>query len=141
MEKLTKNARKVAKKRFVVAKRVILIAMLVLCCIGNVFAQDNNADEAKTKINNTVGKLLDLFSNGWVKGILCIALIAECLGLIMGGGQNPQVLKKFLPLIAGTILFMCAGKIADLVMGNTSDWNVSPTMTFVIQEEQVKLTC
>ena len=65
---------------------------------------------------------MNFFSNGWVKGIACIALIAEAIGLIFAGGQNPQVFKKFLPLIAGTIIFMCAGKIITLVFGSNPNF-------------------
>ena len=63
---------------------------------------------------------VNFFGNGWVKGIACIMLIGECLGLLVAGGQNPQIFKKFLPFIIGTVLFMCAGKIVTLVFGNST---------------------
>lgn len=80
--------------------------------------------DAVSEVNGVIGNIVNFFSNNWVKGIACIAFIAECLGLLFAGGQNPQVFKKFLPLLAGTILFMCAGKIVSLVFGsNTQDFS------------------
>ena len=53
-----------------------------------------------------------------------IQVLYERIFLLFAGGQNPQVFKKFLPLLAGTILFMCAGKIVSLVFGsNTQDFS------------------
>ena len=78
---------------------------------------------ATAEMNNVVGNLVSFFENGWVKGIACIALIAEAIGLIFAGGQNPQIFKKFLPLIAGTVIFMCAGKIITLVFGANETQN------------------
>lgn len=74
--------------------------------------------DAASSMESSVNNIVDFFSSGWVKGIACIMLIGECLGLLFAGGQNPQIFKKFLPFIIGTILFMCAGKIITLVFGD-----------------------
>ncbi len=97
-----------------IAKHKKMFFMFLLSCVvvSFTFAADMN-----TAINN----ILSIFENGWVKGLCCILLIGECLGLLFAGGQNPQIFKKFLPFIIGTILFMSAGKIINLV------WGTNPT--------------
>ena len=97
-------------KKAILRKVIVLVAFLVVAT-SPIFA----ADDASQGVNNIVGNLVSFFESGWVKGLACIALIAEAIALIFAGGQNPQIFKKFLPLIAGTVIFMCAGKIVSLV--------------------------
>lgn len=106
------------KKTKVLNKRAFMVLVLFVAATTSIFAQDATAE-----MNTIVGNLVSFFENGWVKGIACIALIAEAIGLIFAGGQNPQIFKKFLPLIAGTVIFMCAGKIITLVFGANSTQN------------------
>lgn len=94
-------------------KKLVMFLIVLLLTAATVFAQDT----ASAEVNNIVGNLVSFFESGWVKGLACIALIAEAIALIFAGGQNPQIFKKFLPLIAGTVIFMCAGKIITLVFG------------------------
>lgn len=105
------------KNKKVLNKKLCMFLVLFVAATASMFAAD-----AANEVNDIVGNLVNFFSNGWVKGIACIALIAEAIGLIFAGGQNPQVFKKFLPLIAGTIIFMCAGKIITLVFGSNPDF-------------------
>ena len=95
-------------------KKVFLFFLMSFVVIGATFAQ-SSADSA---MEEQVGKIVNFFSSGWVKGICCILLIGECLGLLFAGGQNPQIFKKFLPFIIGTVLFMCAGKIINIIWGS-----------------------
>lgn len=111
------------KNKKVLNKKLCMFLVLFVAVTSSMFAAD-----AANEVNNIVGSLVDFFSNGWVKGIACIALIAEAIGLIFAGGQNPQVFKKFLPLIAGTIIFMCAGKIITLVFGSDPDFSTDLQM-------------
>ena len=106
------------KKTKVLNKRAFMVLVLFVAATTSIFAQDATAE-----MNTIVGNLVSFFENGWVKGIACIALIAEAIGLIFAGGPNPQIFKKFLPLIAGTVIFMCAGKIITLVFGANSTQN------------------
>lgn len=92
-------------------KKAVMIAFLAVLMCPFMFA------DAKSEMSESVNRIVDFFSSGWVKGIACIMLIGECLGLLFAGGQNPQIFKKFLPFIIGTVLFMCAGKIISLVFG------------------------
>lgn len=95
-------------------KKLSVLILMVLLVVGSVFA-NNNVDTSS--MDSTVNNIVNFFNGAWVKGICCVALIGECLGLIFAGGQNPQIFKKFLPLIAGTVLFMCAGKIVTIIFG------------------------
>ena len=90
-------------------KKLLVFLVVLFLTTTFIFA------DAKTEVTTIVNNLVGFFSSSWVKGIACIALIAEAIALIFAGGQNPQIFKKFLPLIAGTIIFMCAGKIVTLV--------------------------
>lgn len=98
-------------------KRAIMMALLVAGVAALSFAQAKGKVDTG-KMDDTVYKIVDFFNGGWVKGVCCIALIAECLGLLVMGGQNPQIFKKFLPFIVGTVLFMCAGKIVTIIWGS-----------------------
>lgn len=112
-------------------KKFFITAFIMAVMCSFTFAAGNAADEMSKSVNNIV----DFFSKGWVKGIACIMLIGECLGLLFAGGQNPQIFKKFLPFIIGTVLFMCAGKIITLIFGSfgstqfSTDLGTSSTST------------
>ena len=111
-------------------KKSLTILFLVFVVTSFSFAAGNDSTGAEKQIGEVVGNIVNFFSSGWVKGIACIALIAECIGLLFAGGQNPQLFKKFLPLIAGTVIFMCAGKIVTMIFGSSdldfkSDMNLS----------------
>lgn len=103
-------------------KKACVFLVLFFVATTAMFASETDTT-ASSEMNNIVGNLVSFFQSGWVKGIACIALIAEAIGLIFAGGQNPQIFKKFLPLIAGTVIFMCAGKIITLVFGANNSQN------------------
>jgi type IV secretory pathway VirB2 component (pilin) len=90
-----------------VGKRILIVAVLFVVITVAASAQDAFGLDEK------VGMVLQMLSSPWVKGIACIALIAECIGLITAGRQEPGMFKKFIPWIAGTILFMAAGTITS----------------------------
>jgi type IV secretory pathway VirB2 component (pilin) len=87
-------------------KRMAALVLLLVICTFSVAADDFGLDEK-------IGMVLQMLSSPWVKGIACIALIVECIGLITAGRQEPGMFKKFIPWIAGTILFMAAGTITS----------------------------
>lgn len=95
-------------KKCKIKKLFVFLFLMVVAC-SFTFAG------AAESMNNSVNNIVDFFSQGWVKGIACIMFIGECLGLLFAGGQNPQIFKKFLPFIVGTVLFMCAGKVITLI--------------------------
>jgi type IV secretory pathway VirB2 component (pilin) len=93
-------------KQLVINKRMAALALLLVICTFSVAADDFGLDEK-------IGMVLQMLSSPWVKGVACIALIVECIGLITAGRQEPGMFKKFIPWIAGTILFMAAGTITS----------------------------
>jgi type IV secretory pathway VirB2 component (pilin) len=95
-------------KNSIIGKRVVLVLVLFVICTFQAAAQDNSFG-----LDDKVGMVLQMLSSPWVKGVACIALIAECIGLITAGRQEPGMFKKFIPWIAGTILFMAAGTITS----------------------------
>jgi type IV secretory pathway VirB2 component (pilin) len=106
-------------KNGMTGKRIVLVFILFALCTFQAAAQDDSFG-----LDEKVGMVLQMLSSPWVKGIACIALIAECIGLITAGRQEPGMFKKFIPWIAGTILFMAAGTItAKFVNIETSTFN------------------
>jgi type IV secretory pathway VirB2 component (pilin) len=95
-------------KNSVIGKRIVLLMVLFVVCTFTAAADDDSFG-----LDEKVGMVLQMLSSPWVKGIACIALIAECIGLITAGRQEPGMFKKFIPWIAGTILFMAAGTITS----------------------------
>jgi type IV secretory pathway VirB2 component (pilin) len=101
-------------KKLVINKRMAALALLLVICAFTAGADDFGLDEK-------IGMVLQLLSSPWVKGIACIALIVECIGLITAGRQEPGMFKKFIPWIAGTILFMAAGTITSKFVSIETD--------------------
>lgn len=108
-------------------KKFVMMMFFAVVCISATFAETDTFG-----LNSKVKILIDLISSPWVKGIAFIALVIECIGLITAGRQEPGMFKKFIPWIAGTIIFMAAGTITNkflnldnstfnTVMGSTTD--------------------
>jgi type IV secretory pathway VirB2 component (pilin) len=62
-------------------------------------------------MNSKVEIIVKFITSPWVKGIAFVALVIECIAMIFAGRQEPGMFKKFIPWIAGTIVFMAAGTI------------------------------
>lgn len=102
-------------------KKFIMILVIAFVCCNAIFAQDASGSANDTfGLNSKVKILVDLISSPWVKGIACIALVVECIGMITAGRQEPGMFKKFIPWIAGTIIFMAAGTITNKFLGVNS---------------------
>ena len=110
-------------------KKAFLMAFFAVVMCSFTFA------DAASDMSDSINNIVDFFSSGWVKGIACIMLIGECLGLLFAGGQNPQIFKKFLPFIIGTVLFMCAGKIITLVFGDFGKTQFSEDLSAMVVPE------
>jgi type IV secretory pathway VirB2 component (pilin) len=87
-------------------KRVLIFLICLFVFSTAAFADDFG-------LSDKMQTLLDVVGSPWVKGVAAIALIAECIGLITAGRQEPGMFKKFVPWIAGTILFMAASTITS----------------------------
>jgi type IV secretory pathway VirB2 component (pilin) len=110
--------------RLAADKRLIVCCVLGFSLVQGVFAQTGGSSfgvEERVKI------IIDFLSSPWVKGICVIALIVECIGMITAGRQEPGMFKKFIPWIAGTVLFMSAGSITTMFI-KPSDANLSDVL-------------
>lgn len=119
-------------------KKLVSFLIMALVCSAAIFAQSSETSSSDTfGLNSKVKILVDLLSSPWVKGIACIALIVECIGLITAGRQEPGMFKKFIPWIAGTIIFMAAGTITKKFLDvNTSTFSSVMSRADVVQPEE-----
>jgi type IV secretory pathway VirB2 component (pilin) len=106
-------------------KRVVMVGMYALVAGVSVFAQDTGFTSLNTTLNSRVSNILSVIFSPWMKGVACIALVAECIGMLTAGRQEPGMFKKFIPWIVGTVLFLAAGSITTAFMGNLE----TPTFT------------
>jgi type IV secretory pathway VirB2 component (pilin) len=89
-------------------KRLAAFLFILVFCTAFLPAQEDTIG-----LQQHVNTILDIITSNAVRGIACIFLIILCIGLITTGRQEPEMFKKFIPWIAGTILFMAAGTITD----------------------------
>jgi hypothetical protein len=75
-------------KKLVINKRIVALVALLVICVFSAAADDFGLDEK-------IGMVLQMLSSPWVKGIACIALIVECIGLITAGRQEPGMFGPF----------------------------------------------
>jgi type IV secretory pathway VirB2 component (pilin) len=78
-------------KKLVVNKRISALALLLVICTFSAADDEFGLDE-------TISMVLQMFSSPWVKGIACIALIVECIGLITARRQKPGDVQAIYPL-------------------------------------------
>jgi type IV secretory pathway VirB2 component (pilin) len=94
-------------------------AVLILLFIVTGFAAAQTGDDP-LGLSKHVGTLLSIFTSPAIKGIACVFLIILCIGLITQGRQEPELFKKFVPWIAGTVLFMAASTITKKFVNTDS---------------------
>ena len=99
-------------------KRTVLVPVL-FCAAAAVSSADTFGMDSK------VGILVDFVTSPWVSGIAFIALVIECIALLTAGRQEPQMFKKFIPWIIGTIVFMAAGPITKAFLTLDDDYKTS----------------
>lgn len=92
---------------------VMLMVMSVICC-SNIFAADNS-DFGVTTAMETI---INFLTNKWVIGIFFVAFCIECIMLMTAGRADGQAWKKFVPILAGTILFLAAPTITKKFMSS-----------------------
>lgn len=111
-------------------KFLLCLGFLAVVACTAVFASTDSSSTDAFGVTSHMNTLLGFISSPWVKGIACIALVAECIGLITAGRQEPGMFKKFVPWIAGTIIFMAASTITGKFMsGADGSWTVSGITT------------
>lgn len=101
------------------AKKLLFFALFFTAAAFAAFADGDFG------LNDKVGMLVSLVFSPWVKGVACLALVAECIGLLTAGKNGGQeMFKKFIPWIVGTVLYLAAATITSSFM---SDANMSDT--------------
>lgn len=66
----------------------------------------------ETELISIIQSIFDFFYSPWIKGLCCIFLIASAIGLWFGRSQNGGIFKVFVPMMIGTLIFMCAGALS-----------------------------
>jgi type IV secretory pathway VirB2 component (pilin) len=94
-------------------KRILAFLFIMFFCTAFLLAQDGDGIGLQQHVNT----ILSIFTSNAVRGIACIFL---CIGLITTGRQEPEMFKKFIPWIAGTVLFMAAGTITNKFLDQES---------------------
>jgi type IV secretory pathway VirB2 component (pilin) len=106
-------------------KRIIAFLLLMLVFTGFLAAQN---DDFSNTLNSHIQNILSIMTSNAVRGIACIFLIILCIGLITTGRQEPEMFKKFIPWIAGTVLFMAAGTITNKFLDADKTGTISETI-------------
>lgn len=86
----------------------MLVFAAVFMCSG-LFAEDFGVASAMQTI-------IDFLTNKWVIGIFFVAFCVECILLMTAGRADGQAWKKFVPILAGTILFLAGPSITKKFM-------------------------
>lgn len=64
---------------------------------------------------NFANSIISFFNSMWVKAVFIVLFALQCIGLVIAGGtQNPQIFKRFLPFMIGTVMFSSSAYIAML---------------------------
>lgn len=103
---------------------VMLLVMSLLCCSG-LFAED---DFGVATMMNTI---IEFLTNKWVIGVFFVAFCVECILLMTTGRADGQAWKKFVPILAGTILFLAGPTVTKKFMNMDKLSNASKTMGLI----------
>lgn len=98
-------------------KHAFMFFLIAAVCCFSTFAANDNSFGVSSKVQT----ILKFIGSPWVKGVACIFLVVEAIGLITAGRQEPGMFKKFIPWIAGTVIFMAASTITSSFIGDQSD--------------------
>ena len=117
----------IGARKQIMTKRLIAVLIMLMCC-SLVWSQNTTGGTDLTAtMNSWTSKLTGFLGSGWIKAIALIALVAEAVGIVVGGqqGGGTQVFKKLAPWIIGTVILLMANGICDymyngLSLGNTT---------------------
>lgn len=87
----------------------MLVFASVFMCSGLFAAEEGSIEDAM----NTI---IEFLTNKWVVGIFFVAFCVECILLMTAGRADGQAWKKFVPILAGTILFLAGPSITKKFM-------------------------
>lgn len=103
-------------------KNLLLLMVLSLFCCSGLFAEDTFG------VATMMQTIVDFLTNKWVIGVFFIAFCVECILLMTAGRADGQAWKKFVPILAGTILFLAAPTVTKKFMNTEKLKNASQTM-------------
>lgn len=91
----------------------MLVFAAVFMCSG-LFAVDSGEEDFG--VASAMQTVIDFLTNKWVIGIFFVAFCVECILLMTAGRADGQAWKKFVPILAGTILFLAGPSITKKFM-------------------------
>ena len=91
----------------------MLVFAAVFMCSG-LFAQASGGEDFG--VASAMQTVIDFLTNKWVIGIFFVAFCVECILLMTAGRADGQAWKKFVPILAGTILFLAGPSITKKFM-------------------------
>lgn len=107
-------------KKIVKENKFFIFALLFgFIALTGAFADDDFG------VASAMQTIVDFLMSPWVKGIIFIALAVECILLVTEGRADGQAFKKFIPVIAGTILLLAAPKIVSKFTSTLSNSKTS----------------
>lgn len=105
----------------------MLVFAAVFMCSG-LFAENTTTTE-DFGVASAMQTVIDFLTNKWVIGIFFVAFCVECILLMTAGRADGQAWKKFVPILAGTVLFLAGPTITKKFMNmNTLQANAKKLM-------------
>ena len=103
-------------RSFVSSHKVLCVMLFVfLFCSAGVFAQSSSA-QTDFGVAGAMQTVIDFLTNKWVIGVFFVAFCVECIMLMTAGRADGQAWKKFVPILAGTVLFLAGPTITKKFM-------------------------
>lgn len=105
-------------RSFVSSHKVLCVMLFVLMfCSAGVFAQSTSGSaQADFGVAGAMQTVIDFLTNKWVIGVFFVAFCVECIMLMTAGRADGQAWKKFVPILAGTVLFLAGPTITKKFM-------------------------
>lgn len=104
-------------------KGYIMFALMAIFTVSGAFAGGDSIEQ----LDQWGTKIMNLFTSPWLKALVCVAIIIEAVGMIYAGqnGGGAQVIKKFAPIIIGSVILLAAQGIVTYFLGSLSYENFS----------------
>lgn len=115
-------------------KGYIMFTLMAIFVISGAFAGNESID----KLDTWGTKIMNLFTSPWLKALVCVAIIVEAIGMIYAGqnGGGAQVIKKFAPIIIGSVILLAAQSIVTYFLGDLSYSDFGTSYITPIQQIQ-----
>lgn len=91
-------------------KRILLFFATIFFAV---FAASADAITGSAGSQRWLLNIASIFSQNWVKGLFCLLLIGQALGIMVSAGQNQQIAKTLIASLIATGVFFIAGLIVS----------------------------